>query len=428
MLAHYACHSPQHRLARRQFLGTLTAGAGVVSGLNFLAAPAFSQELQRRDRRMLVIDLHGGLSQLESWDPKPGTDTGGPFRPIATSVPGIHISELLPLTAQQMHHLTIVRSVDTAEDDHGKGNYMMLHGRRQTPASDFPTLGAVVAKAITPIDSPLPGHVMVTPHGSGGRSNDASYLGPRYASIVLGGGKPPQNTDRPDGLTPQMDASRQSLRKQLDDSFYSRRRSARAEAYTFSYDQAQQLLERRDVFDLSQEPEADFDRYGRCDFGRMCVLARRLLEKGITYVKVTHTNYDSHNENFIFHLEQLGEFDRAFANLIADLAERGLLEHTLIVVLSEFGRTPRINHLFGRDHWSRAWSVVLGGVKLPRGGVYGKTNDQGTAVVENKVDHANLFHTYLQALGIDSTGTFHIDGREIPIADPASHPIKDLLG
>uniref|UniRef100_A0A7C4QSF2 DUF1501 domain-containing protein n=1 Tax=Schlesneria paludicola TaxID=360056 RepID=A0A7C4QSF2_9PLAN len=427
MQARYACRSPEHLLARRQFLGMLAAGSGALTGLAAFTRPAVAAELARQQMRMLVFNMHGGLSQLESWDPKPGTNTGGPFRAIPTSVPGIHISELLPHTARQMHHLAIVRSVDTSEDDHGKGIYMMLHGRRQTPAADFPTLGAVVAKAVTPETSALPGHILVTPGGGGGRNNDASYLGPKYASIVLGGGKPPQNTERPEGLSEAADASRQAFRKQLDAQFFARRRTARTEAYTYSYEQAQQLLAQRDVFDVSQEPAADFERYGPTDIGRQCVLARRLIEKGITFVQVTHSNYDTHNENFNFHLEQLGEFDRAFANLVADLADRGLLDHTLIVVLSEFGRTPNINYYYGRDHWSRAWSVLLGGAKVHRGAVYGKTNENGTAVVENKVDHANLFHTYLQAVGVNTGNSFVIDGRELPIADPASKPIRELF-
>jgi hypothetical protein len=427
MQARYACRSPEHLLARRQFLGMLAAGSGALTGLAAFTRPAVAAELARQQMRMLVFNMHGGLSQLESWDPKPGTNTGGPFRAIPTSVPGIHISELLPHTARQMHHLAIVRSVDTSEDDHGKGIYMMLHGRRQTPAADFPTLGAVVAKAVTPETSALPGHILVTPNGGGGRNNDASYLGPKYASIVLGGGKPPQNTERPADLSEAADASRQAFRKQLDAQFFARRRTARTEAYTYSYEQAQQLLAQRDVFDVSQEPAADFERYGPTDIGRQCVLARRLIEKGITFVQVTHSNYDTHNENFNFHLEQLGEFDRAFANLVADLADRGLLDHTLIVVLSEFGRTPNINLYYGRDHWSRAWSVLLGGAKVHRGAVYGKTNENGTAVVENKVDHANLFHTYLQAVGVNTGNSFVIDGRELPIADPASKPIRELF-
>lgn len=429
MRANYACGSSEHLLARRQFLGTVAAGAGVLAGggLSFLTRPAVSAELQQQQMRVVVFNLHGGLSQLESWDPKPGTNTGGPFRAIPTSVPGVHISELLPLTAKQMHHLAIVRSVDTTEDDHGKGAYMMLHGRRQTPAADFPTLGAVAAKALCPETSALPGHIIVTPGGGGGRANDASYLGPRYASLALGGGQPPQNSARPDGLTEAMDASRNAFRKQADDKFFARRRTARTDAYTYSYEQAQQLLAQRDIFDVSKEPATEFDRYGKCDLGKQCVLARRLIENGITFVQVTHSNYDTHNENFNFHLEQLGEFDLAFSTFVADIADRGLLKHTLIVVLSEFGRTPNINVYYGRDHWSRAWSVVMGGAKVQPGAVIGKTNENGTQVVDRKVDHANLFHTYLQAVGVDTGKSFVVDGRDLPIADPSSQGIRELL-
>lgn len=430
MTAHYACRSAEHGMARRQFLGSLAAGAaagGMVSGLGAFAQPAVAAELHRQQKRMLVFNLHGGLSQLESWDPKPGTPTGGPFRAISTSVPGIQICELLPKTSKVMHHLSIVRSIDTNEGDHGKGAYMMLHGRKQTPASDFPTLGAVVAKGVCPETSPLPGHVKITTNGSGGRSNDASYLGPKYASLVLGGGKPPQNTDRPDGLTEERDQQRNAFRKMQDDQFLSRRRSARTEAYTFSYEQAQQLLEQRHIFDVSLESEAAAVRYGDSELGKQCLLARRLIENEIAFVQVTHSNYDTHNENFVFHLEQLEEFDHAFSTTVDDLADRGLLEHTLIVVLSEFGRTPRINANYGRDHWGTAWSVLMGGTGVHKGAVIGKTNDHGTEVVDRKVDHADLFHTYLAAVGIETSGSFQIDGREQPIADPAYQPIRELL-
>jgi len=206
-----------------------------------------------------------------------------------------------------------------------------------------------------------------------------------------------------------------------------KRRTALTDAYTSSYEQAQELMRQRDVFDVTKESPEDQDRYGKHDFGRHCLLARRLLEKGITFVQVSHSNYDTHNENFVFHIEQLGEFDKPFATLVADLAARGMLDSTLIVVLSEFGRTPNINQYYGRDHWGTAWSVCLGGAKLQRGAVIGKTNETGTAVSDREVDAGHLFHTYLQAVGIDSTGHFNIDGREIPIADPAFQPIKELL-
>ncbi|MFN8707010.1 MAG: DUF1501 domain-containing protein, partial [Planctomyces sp.] len=368
-----------------------------------------------------------GLSQLESWDPKPGTETGGPFLSIPTSVPGIHISELMPMTAQQMHHLCLVRGVNTSEDDHGKGRYMMMTGRRQTPAGDFPQLGAVVARALSDDDNPLPGHVIITPGGGGGRGNDSAWLGPRYSSIQLGNGNPPPNTVRPESIPEDSDRMRQEFRRKVSERFLSRRRTAVTEAFTYSYEQAEKLMRQRDVFDVSREPASEIEKYGQHDLGRHCLLARRLLESGISYVQLSHSNYDTHNENFNFHIEQMGEFDRSFSTFVADLAARGMLESTLIVVMSEFGRTPNVNQYYGRDHWGKAWSVCLAGCRIPRGAAFGATNEKGTEVVDEQVDHGMLFHTYLQAVGVDSTGHFNVDGREMPIADPSSQPIEGLL-
>jgi hypothetical protein len=303
----------------------------------------------------------------------------------------------------------------------------MLTGRKQTPGADFPQLGAVAAKALMPPSASLPGHISITPGGGGGRSNDAAYLGPKYASIVLGNGNPPQNVARPDTITLSADESRNAFRRQLNDRFNGKRRTAATDAYTANYEQALALMQQNHVFDVTKEPEKDHERYGKHDFGRHCLLARRLLENGVTFVQVSHSNYDTHFENFDFHIEQLGEFDRPFAAFVADLADRGMLASTLIVVLSEFGRTPNINQGYGRDHWGNAWSVLLGGGRIAPGAVIGKTNDNGTAVADRQVDHANLFHTYLQAVGLDSTSTFDIAGRPIPMADPASAPIKELL-
>jgi hypothetical protein len=326
-----------------------------------------------------------------------------------------------------MHHLCLVRGVNTAEDDHGKGAYLMQTGRRQTPAADYPYIGAVAAKALAPADSVLPGYIVITPGGGGGRGNDAAYLGPKYSSVQLGNGKPPQNTVRPEKMSEASDGARQDFRRHLNERFLNRRRTAVTEAFTYSYEQAQQLMQQRDVFDVAKEPEKDAERYGKHDFGRHCLLARRLLEKGITFVQVSHSNYDTHNENFNFHIEQLGEWDRPFACLVADLADRGMLDSTLLVVLSEFGRSPNINQYYGRDHWSKSWSVCLGGGRIPRGAVYGKTNDKGTEVAEGQVDHGQLFHTYLEAVGVDSTASFNIDGRDIPVADPAVSAVSQLL-
>src|SRR5581483_7255623 len=178
--------SPEHYVSRRRFLAGAAGAVGML-GFKDLVAPAAAEQLRRQDKRVLVVFLAGGLSQLESWDPKPGTATGGPFRAIPTSVPGIHISELLPCTAAQMHRLAIVRGLNSLEADHGRGAYVMQTGRRQSPAERYPHLGASVAKLLSPEDSPLPGYIHITPKGdSGFNRGDAAFLGPRYASVTLG--------------------------------------------------------------------------------------------------------------------------------------------------------------------------------------------------------------------------------------------------
>ena len=194
MNARYACGTAAHQLARRNFLGVL--GGGMAS---LAAAPSLFAGLKQQRRRMLVVFLSGGVSQLESWDPKPRTDTGGPFQSIPTAVPGMHISELLPKTAQHMDKLSLIRGINTNNGDHGKGKYQMTYGRNQMPGVDHPHLGAVCARSLERSDNPLPGHIHIP---AGGRGNNAAYLGPRYASTGVNG-KPPANSQRVSSLTTQ---------------------------------------------------------------------------------------------------------------------------------------------------------------------------------------------------------------------------------
>ena len=427
MNASYACGSSDHLMSRRTLLGGLTAGIGAAAAGGGSIHRAMAKELQKQNRRVLVLFLRGGVSQLESWDPKPKTDTGGPFRAIPTSVPGIHISELLPHTAQQMHHLALVRSINSRENNHGKGLYLMTRGHRQQPAVDHPHLGSLCSHLLGPEKNPLPGYITITPKGTGKSSNDAAFLGPKYAGVVLGDGKPPQYTTSPDGLTSESIARRDRFRRMANDQFARRRRSAATQAYTYSYEQAAQLMERRDVFDVTKEPQKYHDAYGTHDFGRHCLLARRLLENGVTYVQVDHTNYDTHFENFNFHIEQLGEFDKTFATLVDDLAQREMLSSTLLVVMAEFGRTPKINPRLGRDHWGTAWSIAMGGCGIQTEAVIGKTNKNGTSVADRQVDEGHLFHTYLQAVGLDSTEPIDVDGRPMQITNPSRSAISEVL-
>jgi hypothetical protein len=428
MKCKYSCGSTEHLVSRRSFLSTVAGGAVGSLTLGSLVQPSVAKEIASNQKRVLVIWLNGGVSQLETWDPKPGTATGGPFQAIQTAVPGVHICELLPHTARLMNHMALVRGINTKENNHSKGAVFMNTGRPEEPAMKYPHLGAACSRLLNPEDNPLPGYIHVTPRGNA-RVNklDAAFLGPRHASISLQDGQAPANLARPDGLTEDLDLKRRAFRDQLNDRFTDRRRTAETEAYTSSYDQALRLMEKRGLFDISKEPPRVADRYGRHDFGRHCLMARRLLEGGATFVKVTHTNYDTHYENFEFHIEQLGEFDRTFATLLEEIRERGMLDSTLVIVMSEFGRTPTINRNYGRDHWGTAWSVALAGCGIKGGAVHGKTNETGTKVVDGEVHGGHLFHTYFRALGLDPKRNWYIDQRPIPMADPKASAIEEVL-
>ena len=221
MKCQYACQSGDHSLNRRALLAGLASGAtACAAGLGgaLASTPEVATTLRGNQKRILNIFLHGGVSQLETWDPKPNTDTGGPFRAIATSVPGIHISELLPYTAKQMHRLALVRSLNTKNNDHGKGQTEMVTGRNRMLGTDYPHLGAVAAKSLMPEGRfPLPGHILIRGAGSG--SGSAAYLGPKYASVVMDDGKPPKYTERPASLSVEADARRNAFRAAVSDRF-----------------------------------------------------------------------------------------------------------------------------------------------------------------------------------------------------------------
>lgn len=422
------CGSPEHRISRRGFL------AGVGTGLAFagMVEPAAAAQLAVQQKRVLLVWLGGGVSQLESWDPKPGTELGGPFQTIATSVPGIHISELLPQTAKQMHHLALIRSLNTKDEVHYNGAIIMHTGRPPVSDLKYPHFGSVCAKLLAPAGSQLPGYLHITtpgaprPDGPPG-VEEAAFLGPRYASVMLPHGREPNDLTRPETWTEASDRRRQSLRVRANERFVRRRGTADTEAYAETYDQAAQLNERRKVFDVSREDPRLRDKYGMHDFGRNCLLARRLLEQGATFVKVSHFDYDTHHENFDFHIERLGEFDQPFAALLDDLHQRDMLQSTLVIVMSEFGRTPQINKTVGRDHWPKAWSVAVGGCGIKGGAVVGKTNAAGTEVVDRMVNAGHLFHTWYRALGLDPREELLANQRPVAMADPEADAITELL-
>lgn len=416
------CTPIDHTVSRRAFLG------GALGALGGLASPAIAEALRQKEKQVLFVWLDGGLSQLESWDPKPGTEFGGPFRAIPTSVKGIHVSELMPRLAKQMHHLCVLRSVSTKDNAHSSGVDRIQRGDPQNRGVPYPHFGSAIAKLLGPTSSHLPPYVWIKPGNGGFRAEDAGFLGPKYGSLAFGDGKPPENLLRHPAITAEQDTARNELRAMLDKRYAARRTKFAVEANASVFDMANELMKRADIFDTSKLPARDVERYGRHDFGQHMLVARRMLEAGVRFVKVTSYGWDTHGDNFNAHATMVPKFDQAFGAMMEDLAASGLLDSVLVICLSEFGRTPRINGHVGRDHWPEAWSVAMSGCGIQRGAVVGETNARGTEVKSQPHDIGALFHTWYRALGID-TGKVEFDnaGQPLPLAHEEMQAIKEVL-
>jgi len=417
-------------LTRRQLLGSAaTTGCALgLGGLGGLVQPVVADQLKKKEKQVLFIWIDGGMSQLESWDPKPNTQFGGPFRSIKTSVPGVHVSELMPHTAKIMHHLTVVRSMHTKDPNHSSGVPRIQRGDPANRGVVYPFFGSAVAKLMGPMSSGLPPYVWVKPGSGGFKPGDAGFLGPRYGALAVGDGKAPKNLLRPDSISEQDDKARDALRKRINQRYADRRRKTHTQGSDYVFDMAHILMKRRNVFDPSSYDKADVDRYGRNDFGRDMLIGRHMLEAGVRFVKVNSYGWDTHGDNFNGHSSLVPKFEQAFAAIINDLHDRGMLDHVLVIAMSEFGRTPRINGHIGRDHWPEAWSVALAGCGVKRGAIVGKTNKTGTAVVGDEHDIGAMFHTWYSALGIDPVKTEFWNGEQpLPIAHHEMKAIKEAL-
>jgi hypothetical protein len=421
----YECNSPVHGVTRRQMLQAV-AGAGGVLALDRLVEPALAEQVRRQGKQVLFIWLDGGMSQLESWDPKPRTEFGGPFRAIPTSVPGIHLSELLPRTAQHMHRLAVLRGMCTKDENHSTGVPRMQRGDPKNRGVTYPYLGAAVTRFVAPANADLPPYIHIKPGGGGFQYGEGGFLGPRYGALALGDGRPPLNVLRPEGLTEEMDQVRNELRLSANRRFEQNRRTEESAAYNHTFHMAQQFMRRTDLFDLDREPAHVRDHYGRHALGRHMLLARRVLEAGVTFVKVTSYGWDTHADNFNYHANLVGQFDRPFAAIMEDLAQRDMLDNVLVIAMAEFGRTPKINEKLGRDHWPEAWSLALGGCGIKAGVVHGRTNERGAWVTDGQADVGHLFHTVFAALGVRNP-RYRVRGQPLPAAHEDCSAIRAIL-
>ena len=425
------CGSAEHSmLTRRSFLGSTAALAGGMTGIFGLSNTAVADEIKKNGKRVIMLWLAGGASQLETWDPKPGRPTSGPFMPIQTSVPGVRISELMPKMAVRLHKQTaIIRSLNTRDGGHGGGADLMMHGRRHEPSLKYPDLGAMLVHELGQADSQVPDYVAFYSQTEG-RSNGGlgpGFLGARYAPIMLHEKMELPFVNRLESITRLDHRERADLRKLLSDRFIRGRQSNTVNSHGTAYDRVSGLMASDKLFDVSQEPQKVRDRYGPTSFGQQVLIARRLVEAGVPFVRVARAWWDSHGQNVETHSELVPEFDHVLSSLLDDLEERGLLENTLVITTAEFGRTPRINGSLGRDHFATAWSSTLSGCGIVPGAVYGETDQDGNKVKDGEVGAGEFFATIFEALGIKHDHELYIGSRPIPLVNPGILPIRGIL-
>jgi uncharacterized protein (DUF1501 family) len=427
------CGSPDHPLTRRAFLtgvaSTGVAFAADMTRVQALAAPEIAAEMKKQQKRCILLWLAGGSSQLETWDPKPGAVTGGPFRAIQTAVPGVQISELMPKMADRMKHTCIIRSLNTRNGDHVSASKTMMRGRPNEAGLSYPDLGAVLARELGQADSKVPDYVSFY-YGTEGRNfapGSAGFLGARYNSMDLTTSMIPENIRRLGALSELDHKERGDLRELLSKQFERGRNASSLPSHNQAYQRVRGLMASEKLFDIEQEPQKMRDRYGPTLFGQQTLVARRLIEAGVPFVRVGRAWWDSHGQNFETHAELVPELDHVMATLIDDLSERDLLKNTLIITLAEFGRTPTINQQLGRDHFASAWSSTLTGCGIKGGAVYGKSDATGNRVAEGEVNAAPLFATIYRALGINPQKNYYVGSRPVPLTDPGTKPIQAVL-
>ncbi len=413
---------------RRDFLrvGGLSAlGLGLPT---LLRSQAFSAESRSpRAKSVILVYLGGGLSHHDSFDPKPEAieEIRGKYRPISTNVPGIMIGELLPMMAQTMDKVCLVRSGSHNNDHHETATNWVMSGRFGSAFGDWPSMGAVAAHE-SGFPGTLPPYVSVPRNPSfTWELGKSAFLGGRYESFKAGDPNEKDYRVRDMSLAqpiPQTRAERrQSLLKTVDGLARQVEGNDQIKAFDQFQQRATQMVlsgEARDAFAIGKEDEKLRDRYGRTTFGQSCLLARRLVERGVTFVTVNSGGWDHHAKIWDGLGNKLPDFDRGFSALINDMHDRGLLQNTLVLAMGEFGRSPKVNKDVGRDHWAAAASMLFAGAGVKPGQVVGATDKDGSKAIETPVAPADVAFTVLSSLGIDPHKQLHTpDGRPVDILD-----------
>lgn len=418
----------QDYVTRREFL---KVGTGSLLGLlltqwlhqswaqNAAPAPA------KKAKSVILLWMNGGPTQLDTWDPKPGTRNGGPVKAVRTRASDVQISEYMPQMAEHTDKIAIVRSVVSQEGDHGRAQYLMHTGYRPSEAVAYPNFGSIVVKEFAEQDLELPQFVRVR-----GPNVSAGFLGTAYNPLVVTDPRNPiQNLSYPQGVDRDRFELRMKFLDHFEDKLLKSTQAGVVKQHGMTYDKAVKLMHspKLKVFDVTQEPMSVRQAYGVNPFGEGALMARRLVENGVKFVEVSQDGWDTHGNNFAQVRNLCNTLDPAFATLLKDLKERNLLDSTLVIWMGEFGRTPNINRNDGRDHFTQGWSVAVAGGGIKGGQVIGATNEDGTKVVDRPVSPADLFTSYAHALGLSpAKQNMTPEGRPIRITDKGT-PIKELF-
>ena len=415
-------------LAAKSFLGVSIlpwasnhslSGAGL--GLN--------QPLNHAPKAKNVIYLYmsGGMTHLDTFDPKTGTETGGPTQTIKTNADGVQLAENLPLLANHTEKIAVVRGMTSTKGAHQQGNYFMHTSYAQRATIVHPSMGAWMTRLDGRFNPTLPGAVVV---GGGSRHPLSGFLSTSHQPLAVGNpSEGLKNVKRLWGMTEEKFEKGLELSQRLDRSFTQKYNLEKVNAYSDMYDDAVRLMKSKDLkaFDLKEESESTRESYGSDNFGQGVLLARRLVERQVRFVEVQLGGWDTHQNNFSRVPERCAILDQALSALLDDLSKRGLLEETLVVLATEFGRTPNINVNDGRDHYPKAFSCMLAGGGIRGGQVWGKTDEEGREVIENKVEIPDFNATIAYALGLPLDEIIYSPTRRPFTLSDKGQPLTQLI-
>ena len=378
-------------------------------------------------KNVIYLYMSGGMTHLDTFDPKTGTETGGPTQTIKTNADGVQLAENLPLLANHADKIAVVRGMSSTKGAHQQGNYFMHTSYAQRATIVHPSMGAWMTRLDGRFNPTLPGAVVV---GGGSRHPLSGFLSTSHQPLAVGNpNEGLKNVRTLWGMTEDKFEKGLNLSQKLDRSFTQKYNLEKVNAYSDMYDDAVRLMKSKDLkaFDLKEESESTRESYGSDNFGQGVLLARRLVERQVRFVEVQLGGWDTHQNNFSRVPERCAILDQALSALLDDLSKRGLLEETLVVLATEFGRTPNINVNDGRDHYPKAFSCMLAGGGIRGGQVWGSTDEEGREVIENKVEIPDFNATIAYALGLPLDEIIYSPTRRPFTLSDKGQPLTQLI-